>query len=268
MGKFDNILITSDLDQTLLNDEGIITKENKEAIKYFESEGGLFTFITGRIPQGAKPILEQLTPKFPFGCNNGGAIYDASRKVFLWKLVLPEKAKELVGYIREKSPNTGIELCTFNGSYFCHKNEPTEKHRLIEKFPDIQCHYNEVKEVLSKIVLIDDAEAIPKLMDIISENPISSLFDFVRSTAQYYEILPKGASKGRALLKLKELLKVKKTISIGDNENDISMLKLADIGVAVQNATEKAKESADALTVSNNEHAVAAVIDMLDKNNL
>lgn len=266
MGKFDGILFTSDLDQTLLNDNGIVTEENKKAIKYFESEGGYFTFITGRIPKATQSILEQFTPNIPFGCNNGGAIYDASKKEFLWKLALPEEAKELVGYIIEKSPTAGVELCTFNGSYFCYKNELTEKHRLIENFPDIQCHYNDVKEVLSKVVLIDEAEEIPKLMAVISENPISVLFDFVRSTSQYYEILPKGASKGRVLLKLKELLKVEKTISIGDNENDISMLSLADIGVAVQNATEKAKKSADIITVSNNEHAIASVIDMLDKN--
>ena len=46
--KFEGILITTDLDGTLLNDEHIIPKENLDAIEYFKENGGYFTFITGR----------------------------------------------------------------------------------------------------------------------------------------------------------------------------------------------------------------------------
>ena len=266
MGKFDGILFVSDLDDTLLDNDKRVSEENKKAIKYFEDEGGSFSFITGRIPLGAKPILEQLTPKIPFGCINGGGIYDKLREEYVWKLTLPESVLEMVDFVREVFPTTGIEVCTFDGSYFCHKNELTEIHRQIENFPDRNCHQSEIKEPVSKILLIDEEENIPKLIKALAKNPKSAQFDFVRSTSQYYEIVPKGASKGNAMLKLAEILGINpaKTISIGDNDNDVSMLKAARIGFAVENASKNAKACADFITVSNNDNAIAKVVEMLD----
>ena len=50
MGKFDNILICTDLDGTLFRNDKSISQRNVDAIEYFKSEGGYFTFITGRMP--------------------------------------------------------------------------------------------------------------------------------------------------------------------------------------------------------------------------
>ena len=47
MGKFDGILLCSDWDGTL-SDSGNIPKANIDAIRYFQREGGLFTFASGR----------------------------------------------------------------------------------------------------------------------------------------------------------------------------------------------------------------------------
>ena len=50
MGKFDGILICTDLDGTLINSSEKVSKENLDAIEYFKANGGLFTFVTGRLP--------------------------------------------------------------------------------------------------------------------------------------------------------------------------------------------------------------------------
>ncbi len=267
MGKFDGILFVSDLDDTLLMDDKTISRENKEAISYFESEGGSFSFITGRIPLGAKPILDQLTPKIPFGCINGGGIYDKSKEEYVWKASVPDLWVEMVDFVREEFPGIGIEVCTFEGSYFCNKNPRIEEHRLIERFPDLNCHQSEIKEAVSKVLFVDEKENIEKLIEGLKKHDKAAMFDFVRSTIWYYEMVPKGASKGNVMLKLAEILGINpaKTISIGDNDNDVSMLKAAKLGFAVKNASENAKKCADFITVSNNEHAIAKVIELLDK---
>ena len=56
-----------------------------------------------------------------------------------------------------------------------------------------------------------------------------------------------------------------KIIAIGDNENDISMIKTAKLGVAVSNAIDELKAVADLVTVSNNEHAIAAIVEKLEQ---
>ena len=70
MKKFSNILICTDLDGTLLDDEKRISDENIKAIEYFKDNGGYFTFVTGRMPFFVKNIYVKIRPNAPFGCSN------------------------------------------------------------------------------------------------------------------------------------------------------------------------------------------------------
>ena len=71
-----------------------------------------------------------------------------------------------------------------------------------------------------------------------------------------------AANLDEALEKLAEHLGVRteKTVAIGDYDNDIAMLTAAGCGVAVENACPAAREAADYITVSNEEHAIARLI--------
>ena len=82
MGIFDGILLCTDLDGTLLKNDGSISSENLEAIEYFKREGGAFTFVTGRPHYIAHDICEMIKPNVPFGCLNGGGVYDHINKIF------------------------------------------------------------------------------------------------------------------------------------------------------------------------------------------
>ena len=53
------------------------------------------------------------------------------------------------------------------------------------------------------------------------------------------------------------------TVAVGDYHNDVSMLQAAGMGYAVANAVEEAKAVADRITVSNNEHAIARIVEEL-----
>lgn len=68
MGKFDGILMCTDLDGTLLRNDKSISQENLAAMEYFKAEGGWFTFITGRMPHYAMYICDAVKPNVPFGC--------------------------------------------------------------------------------------------------------------------------------------------------------------------------------------------------------
>ena len=67
--------------------------------------------------------------------------------------------------------------------------------------------------------------------------------------------------------KLTELLGLDpaKTIAIGDYDNDVAMIRTAGLGCAVANASAAAKEAADYITVSNDEDAIAVLIEALDR---
>ena len=93
MKKFEGILICTDLDGTLLRDDKSISKENLEAIEYFKAEGGYFTFVTGRLPYFVQNIYNTVNPNVPFGCSNGGAIYDHREKKYIYSKELSKEAE-------------------------------------------------------------------------------------------------------------------------------------------------------------------------------
>lgn len=267
MGKFDGILFCTDLDGTLYRDDGTVSKENLEAIEYFKGEGGLFTFITGRVPKTSREVWDIIKPNAPFGCINGGGIYDFHGDKYLWNMSLPKEAIELVREVDKKLPEIGIQFNTENEIYFNKDNPAMVRFRELTGMPNISCSFEEVKEPVLKVVFAHLEEAqIIALQDLLNSHPLAESFDFIRSEFTLYEILPKGVSKGTALKKMAELLEAKKTVAVGDYNNDISMLKAADISFAVANAVEEAKQAADYITVSNNEHAIAAIIEKLNKN--
>ena len=80
-----------------------------------------------------------------------------------------------------------------------------------------------------------------------------------------FEILPNGVDKGTLLTKMAELVGIdmKRTVAVGDYNNDVPMLRAAGLGVAVSNAVASAREAADYITVSNEEHAIAKIISEL-----
>ncbi len=265
--KFKGILFCTDLDDTLLTTgDKRLTDENRQAIEYFMSEGGLFTFATGRVPMGAKLLLDIITPNAPMICFNGGAIYDFVDNKLLWGTYLERSAIEVLEYVEKNFPDVGIEVCTDNNLYFCKENRIAEMHRFHEHIPHNSLDYHNVLTPWKKVIFLSEEETMPFLSKYLFATEFTKKYDFVQSSENYFEILPKGVSKGAALLKLAEILNISKnrTIGIGDNYNDIDLIKKAEIGVAVANAVPEARAAADIVTVDNNSNAIAAVINSLD----
>ena len=267
MKKFEGMLICTDLDGTLLHKNKEVSKENLDAIEYFKSEGGLFTFITGRMPYCADEFYEMIHPNAPVGCINGGGIYDYKTKKYLWTQELSPKALELVAYAEQNMTGLGVQIDTFDHIYFAFENESTAWFREVTGMPNLVRSYRDVHEPIAKIVFGDaDTENMLRLQELLKTHPFANEFDFIRSEKMLFEILPKGINKGSLLPHFSEILGISmdKTITVGDYNNDVEMLRAARLGIAVANATPEAKQAADYVTVSNTEHAIAKIIEELD----
>ena len=166
-----------------------------------------------------------------------------------------------------KLPEIGFQLNTENDIIFCKENADMRRFRDITGVANHRAHYNEVREPILKVVFAhDDMEQMRQIEEIETAHPVASLVDFIRSEKTFFEILPKGVSKGNVLTKMAEFLGVnkQKTIAVGDYYNDVSMIKAAGLGFAVGNALEDVKKIADYVTVGNDEDAIAAIIEGLD----
>lgn len=267
MNKFNNILIATDLDGTLLKKDKSISKENKEAVEYFKSNGGIFTVITGRTPLGAKPVWDILRPNAPLGCMNGGGMYDCETEKMLWSLCIEKTSCDFIKYAQELVPDIGVIIVTEENMYCCKRNSFTEKHRTDEKLDEKMIDYRDIYEPLAKIMFADNPKNIDKIANFLPKNPLAEKFTLLRSDSIYYEVLPKNSSKGNLLEKIAEYcgIDMKNTIAVGDNDNDVSMILKAGTGIAVSNASEAAKKAADIITVANEENAIEKIIENLDK---
>ena len=267
-GKFDGILLVTDLDGTLVTKSQVVSQENIKAIEYFKENGGTFTIVTGRVPTALAGIDEVVKPNAPVGCVNGGGIYDCKEKKFLWAQTAPDEILELIGYIDELMPNVSHQVNTTENIWFTKYNSAMEHLRDVSKAPDLRCHYSEIKEPILKILFADkNTDDVLKVAELLSKHPLMSNFEGVSSEPIYYEVLPKGISKAVVIPKLCEMLgiSIERTIAVGDNNNDVTMLKCAKIGYAVANASPLAKEAADRITVSNEDSAIAKIVEELDK---
>lgn len=262
MGKFDGILIVSDLDGTLLNCEKEISAENRRAIAYFEAEGGHFTYISGRVARCLAPILQMLTPPIPVGCNNG-MVYDPNAGEWVDFTAMSPEVFPLVEDVLEKCPDAGVVVMGKKHVYFSKRDPIGDRFRKIVGLSERYDGIKDIKEPFCKVLFAYPEEKFDDLKAVVDGHPLAQSYEIVRSDPQYYEVMPRGCNKGRALALIAAHLGVspKRTIAVGDNENDITMFQAAELGIAVANAAPGAKEAADmVLEVSNQQHAIAEII--------
>lgn len=244
MGKFDNILICSDLDGTLRGSDIKISQKNIEAIKYFMDNGGLFTLSTGR----SYGYIDELKREGLFIntvliCLNGAMIYDVSNKKVLYE-----------------NPINQNDLGDFKG--FISKNCEYIKQVLYHSYSQID-DFDDIKDnKLYKIVFIANNEKGAKILRKNLDRSYKEKFFITNSWNTGLEILDKKSTKGGCVKIIKNYIptKIKKLICIGDYENDIPMLREADISYAVENALPEVKAAADFVTVSNDSDALAEII--------
>ncbi len=124
----------------------------------------------------------------------------------------------------------------------------------MKDIPIIKCMYVDEKDLLDQ--KIADHKPFAHLDDKIT---------FTKTAPFYYEANPKGVSKGNALKFLchKLNLSSENLMAIGDEENDLSMIKLAGVGVAMGNAVPAVKEAAQRVTSDCDHDGVAEAIEKI-----
>lgn len=263
-------LVAIDIDGTLLNSNHEITPRVKDALQKANAQGVNIVLCTGRPLPGVSQQLKELEL---YGENDYVITYNGS-------LVQATKSNEIISRytlsyedfleIEMYSRKIGVHLHTIDDSTIYTANRDIGKYTIHEAtLVNMPVKYRTVDEMgpelnIIKMMMIDEPEILDPAIEQLPLT-LTEKFTTVKSTPFYYEIMNKNASKGNALAKLAEHLGLKQeeTMAIGDNENDLSMIAYAGIGVAMGNATENVKTVANVHTASNDEDGVAEIIEKL-----
>ena len=265
MPDLSKYFLITDLDGTLLPDNKILNPVDIAAIEKFRKDGGKFTIATGRTRQAADRFVEQLKIDIPVVMYNGSLILDVKTNKPLYTYELPDGVDKIASEILEKFESIGSEVLRLDNIYVVCNNEYEERHVEICGVDPLYMPIDEVpKEGWHKVLFADAPERVDELEEYFRgrEYPI----DFVRSEAHYFEILPKGSSKGAALKEYRRIMDLSeyKVIAAGDYNNDIELLEEADIGAAPSSARQEVRDMADiVLDKTSNDGAIAELIEKI-----
>ena len=266
MKIFEGTLLVSDIDGTLVPQSQIVPPQNLEAIAHYCALGGQFAFATGRSYATAGRIRSWLTPNAPCIFVNGVQIMDTKTQKVLMQKRLPVEAEELLRGYFDLSPDAAAVVMAPDGQYVARRNEISDDHDQLTGTASIQVDWNGLPEEKLKIIFMAPAETIGKMVEWNETHP-SDLVETCRSWPEYFEILPKNGNKGQALVALRDILNIpaERSFAIGDFDNDEEMVRVAGIGAAPANATEKVRSLAKVVVCDCDDGAVADFIAYLER---
>jgi len=269
MKKINYQLIVSDFDGTLANSRNEVTENVINAVNAYVKNGGIFAVCTGRILPCILPRVRQMGLNGLVIASQGSQIADiATGKLIKNSGFTAEEAAEICAYLEELGQN--IQLYSDSG-FYTNLPEGEEHLALYESIVGLKASRSDMP--LSKVAL-SAGQTFCKVAIMVTPKDRQELFDklYSRFNAKFdvtcsakvlVEISPLGETKGGALKFVADRLNIPmgKTVAIGDNLNDLSMVQAAGVGVAVANGEAELKAAADFVAPSCDEDAVAHVIE-------
>lgn len=267
--------IFCDLDGTLFDHTGAVSEQNRNAILRYTEAGGLFAIATGRCPDNMLEFLDGVAFNAPSIVLNGAGVYDNAAKRFLYTEFADREAiAAVLRYCREHHPSLDLQIYTEASILYVSPEETVnrpfwELHRT-SRFITIE---EAEKAPWFKSLLFGEREALRDAEAFIAANGLADRFDRVYATtdivpgSEYLELLPKNVNKGTALHVCRGLdcYCGRTLIAVGDYNNDIELLTEADIAASPANANDAIRAITDVFLPSNDDHAIATLIDRLLK---
>lgn len=276
MADFSHILLASDLDGTFFGHHATLLERNLKAVAYFKANGGHFTAATGRVIPNIRRVIPDCAALFnaPAISSNGAYIYDFSTESALHTTRLNAPAmKEIILAVEKMNPNIGMRVSTDRG-FLVNANrlipmiqkEMTSPHFVGEAVPAEAWETEDAQWY--KTVLRGDYQELCAIREALL--PLwGELFEFCSSSPTLFEMQAKGCTKATGVAFVADLLEKKLghpiiTVTVGDQENDLPMLRAAYISACPENALDSVKAVSTYRLCECNEGAVAELIERLE----
>ena len=267
-------LITIDVDGTLVTPLKRLTKENIIAIDKARDLGVHIALASGRPYSGMRGLVKKLglDRKDHFSvCQNGSYIFDNfTEEAISGTYQYPSDFKIVDDLVKDF--NVEVSAMDHEGFYSRHKNPSiyTRIDAKISKLPISRINYSDLPKdkELGRILILGRKSAIDKLYNNMPKDLVENYYA-VRTAPFLIEVMNPKTNKGYAVKAMAENLGISshEIMSIGNERNDIPMLKQAGFAVAMANSVEELKAHADFITKSNLESGVGFAINKLIDNN-
>ncbi|MDQ4079092.1 MAG: Cof-type HAD-IIB family hydrolase [Chloroflexota bacterium] len=255
-------LVATDLDGTLFDHSLQVSRRVERAISAALEEGHVVTLVTGRMYCATLPVAEMLKIDQPLICYQGALVRRGEEVIAHHTLPL-DVAHDAIRFAKEQ----GVHLNAYvdDRLFVAERTPEAEFYRSLS--PNVVIEpVGDLLDFLvaepTKLVFVQSEEETARLLPIATER-WGQVAQVVRSHPRFVELTHPGASKGRALLELAASLGIprERTLAVGDNLNDLTMIQAAGVGVAMGNAAPELKEVADWVAPPISEDGLAVAIE-------
>ena len=269
-------LMATDLDGTLLDSTHAIREETRRALSGIVDKGIILAVATGRarssIPEtvvtlpgmkylvtanGAKVFLNETNELVHEDYMNPD-VFDFIRPFLRDPEVMVEVFWDGVPHVEESKYNAAREygIPKWFSEYFFNSRSP------VNDFENIVSEHMHEMENINFIFANEEVQT--RVYNFLASG--SGLYELTSSFPFNYEIGGIGVSKGAAvdIIARREGISSEEVISFGDQDNDVTMIEYAGIGVATANAAPRAYAAADLITHDNENEGVAAALKLLE----
>jgi Cof subfamily protein (haloacid dehalogenase superfamily) len=254
-------LIATDMDGTLINDNGNINEKIFHLIKVLNEKDIKFVAASGRFYSQLSKNFENVKTDMIFIAHNGALVKYNNKGKTLYSNHIN---KEEIDHVVNLNPQLGEELFLAgeNEAYMVNSSED-----MLNKFSSHQVpvvilkSFSKIKNPIYKISYYMPEGVNPQILEYLEKN-LKDTLEFVVSGDKWIDIMNKGISKGAAIKILQEEFKIdkKNTMVFGDYYNDLTMFKTAHYSYAMENAPEDVKRHAKFIAKSNNDDGVYNVL--------
>lgn len=262
-------LIVFDLDGTLLNGASEITAYTGDTLKRLQERGIAYTVATGRTLHGARNILEGHQFALPQAYKNGVMIWHPDNSRFSSGAMLTADELDHVLAACEENALTAFVFTlddAGSNSVFHPPLKTDIERRLIHNLgidEDLTVHpLAELPEGadITHVNAIGERDPIFAVVRAVKDEDHLVAYSGVAMEGEQWRWLDlhhSDASKGAAILTLKELAGVDRVICFGDNDNDLSMFAAADECYAPSNANDRVRAAATDVIGHHDEEGIA-----------
>lgn len=254
-------LIATDIDGTILKYDFKFSQEVKDCITKLGEDGVKVVLVTGRMHSATDYIAEELGLDTPIVSYQGGLVHHKGKNLYERNLS-PDYAREIINWVKKNDIHLNLYM---NDELYVEKDDEVIRRYTGERHSGFFVKsFDEVKlERINKMLLIDfdDSEKITKCEKYLCEKYPD--LHIVKSTPYFCEICHIEATKACAVNFLRDYwgLQQDEIMTIGDQNNDITLLESGGVRVAMGNATEELKAVADYITDSVNDDGFVRAVE-------
>lgn len=267
-------LLVLDLDGTTVGISNQIQPEVKQAIQAAQAKGVQVAIATGRMFRSAVRFHQDIGSSLPLLAYQGALIKDpATEKIYRHWTVSKSFALQLLDYFEQPNLRDRLSVHFYINDQLYVRDLSPESIAYGERTGVPPIPVGDLRQLLTPdataeptkvLALSDDPQIIDQLLTDLRQTYTPAELYFTKSVATFFEATHPQVNKGIAVSYLADeilALRPENVMVIGDNFNDLEMIQYAGVGVAMGNAPEAVRASADWVAPDVEVHGVATAIE-------